>query len=179
LDELPISAAAGGAVAPPAQLDDVDIAILRLLSDNARLSQRQIAREIGMSPPSVGDRLARLEKTGVIRGYRVELDFGAVGYPLVAYVLIALHGAPEPELIERLRDLPEVVDVHIVTGPRDLLVRIRVRNHEHLRTVLLERIWTTPGVARVESCISLGGMKPQVYNVKLLDAIADQAADSG
>lgn len=173
--ELPPSAQVG-AVAPPAQIDDVDIAILRLLSANARLSQRQIAREIGMSPPSVGDRLARLEKSGVIRGYRVELDFGAVGYPLVAYILIALQGAPEPDLIEQLRDLPEVEDVHIVTGPRDLLVRIRVRDHEHLRTVLLERIWTAPGVARVESCISLGGMKPQVYNVKLLDAIADRPA---
>jgi Lrp/AsnC family transcriptional regulator, leucine-responsive regulatory protein len=157
---------------PPVPLDDVDLSILRLLSDNARLSQRQIAREIGMSPPSVGDRLARLEKSGVIRGYRVELDFGAVGYPLVAYVLIALQGAPEPELIDALRHLPEVEDVHIVTGPRDLLVAIRVRDHEHLRTVLLERIWTTPGVSRVETCISLGGMKPQVYNAKLLDAIA-------
>lgn len=156
----------------PVQVDDIDLAILRLLSNNARLSQRQMAREIGMSPASVGDRLSRLERTGVIRGYRIDIDLGALGFPLVAYVLISLQGAPDADLIERLSALTEVEDAHIVTGPRDILVCIRVRDHEHLRAVLLDSIWSAPGVARVESSISLGGMKSQVYNVKLLDAIA-------
>ena len=76
---------------PP--LDDHDVAILRLLVRDARMSQRRIAREVGMSAPAVADRIARLERTGVIRGYRADLDRAALGFGMVVYVgVVAVQG---------------------------------------------------------------------------------------
>ena len=66
--------------APRVELDDLDLALLRALAADARQSQRALARQIEMSPPAVADRLARLERSGVIRGYRVEVDWAALGY---------------------------------------------------------------------------------------------------
>lgn len=124
-----------------------------------------------MSPPAVAERVARLERTGVIRGYRVDIDRARLGFPLVAYILIALEGSPPADILDQLRTMTEVEDVHLVTGPRDLLVRIRVRDHEHLRDVLLDGIWKVRGIARVESCVSLGEMAPKSYDLDLLDAL--------
>src|SRR5437879_308162 len=70
----------------PVSLDDVDLEILDILVRDARSSQRHIAREVGMSPPAVAERIGRLERTGVIRGYRAELDRARLGFSLVGYV---------------------------------------------------------------------------------------------
>lgn len=157
-------------------LDEIDVTLLRLLSVNARMSQRQLAKEVGMSPPAVGDRIARMERAGIIRGYQADIDRSRIGFPLVVFVLIALESSPRPEILTRLRAMVEVEDVHLVTGPRDLFVRIRVRDHDHLRTVLLDGIWKIPGIGRVESCVSLGGMPPKAYDVELLDAMLRESS---
>lgn len=152
---------------PP--LDASDVAILRLLADDARISHRRLAREIGMSAPAVTDRVARLERAGVIRGYRVELDRAALGFGLVVYVgVVAVQGADQRDVVAALRELPEVEDVHVVTGPKDLLVRLRLRDHEHLRDVLFDRIWSLPGVDRTETYISLGQMEAKDVDDALL-----------
>ena len=67
---------------PAVEVDSLDLALLRALTENARQSQRALAREVQMSPPAVADRLARLERAGVIRGYRADIDWAALGYPV-------------------------------------------------------------------------------------------------
>src|SRR5947209_5171680 len=74
-----------GQPAPPS-LDRHDLAILALLARDARMSRRAVAREVGMSAPAVADRIARLERAGVIRGYRADVDRSLLGYALVVYV---------------------------------------------------------------------------------------------
>src|SRR5712692_4356748 len=74
--------------APAVDVDDFDLALLRALARDARQSQRALARAIEMSAPAVADRLARLERSGVIRGYRVDIDWAALGYPVVVYVAV-------------------------------------------------------------------------------------------
>src|SRR5690349_209150 len=137
-----IERSGAGAAAPglpgPA-LDGHDVAILRLLVQDARMSQRRIAREVGMSAPAVAERIARLERSGVIRGYRADLDRTALGFGLVVYIgVVAVQGHDQLDVVRSLRELPEVEDVNVVTGPKDLLVRLRVRDHEHLREVLFD-----------------------------------------
>lgn len=150
-------------------LDDQDVAILRLLVGDARMSGRRLAREVGMSPPAVADRVARLERSGVIRGYRADIDRAALGYDLVVYVgAVAVQGPDQPQVVAALRALPEVEDVHVVTGPKDLLVRLRVRDHEHLREVLFDRLWNLPGIERTETYISLEHMEPKDVDAELL-----------
>ena len=153
-------------------LDRHDLAILRLLVGDARLSQRAVAREVGMSPPAVADRIARLERAGVIRGYRAQVDRGLLGSALVVYVgVVSVQGGDQPAVVRALRKLSEVEDVHVVTGPKDLLVRLRVRDHEHLKTVLFDRIWSLPGIDRTETYISLGQMEPKEFDLALLDSL--------
>lgn len=153
-------------------LDRQDLAILRLLVVDARMSQRAVAREVGMSPPAVAERIARLERARVIRGYRAEVDRGLLGSALVVYVgVVSVQGGDQPAVVRALRELPEVEDVHVVTGPKDLLVRLRVRDHEHLKTVLFDRIWSLPGIDRTETYISLGQMEPKEFDLALLRSL--------
>jgi Lrp/AsnC family transcriptional regulator, leucine-responsive regulatory protein len=112
------------------EVDDLDLTLLRALADDARQSQRALARAVGMSPPAIADRLARLERLGAIRGYRVDLDWAALGYPVVVYLAVtAGPGMDLSEIIRAIRELPEAQDMSVVTGGLDLLVRLRVRDH--------------------------------------------------
>src|ERR1700683_3597147 len=67
---------------PAVEVDNLDLALLRALTENARQSQRALARAVQMSAPAVADRLARLERAGVIRGYRADIDWAALGHPV-------------------------------------------------------------------------------------------------
>ena len=86
--------------------------------------------------------------------------------------VVAVQGADQPDVVRALRELPEVEDVHVVTGPKDLLVRLRLRDHEHLRDVLFDRIWNVAGIDRTETYISLGHMEPKDVDAALLDLLA-------
>jgi Lrp/AsnC family transcriptional regulator, leucine-responsive regulatory protein len=81
---------------PRIEVDDLDLALLRALATDARQSQRALARQIEMSPPAVADRLARLERSGAIRGYRAEIDWEVLGLPVVVY--LAVTAGPGTEL---------------------------------------------------------------------------------
>ena len=164
-----------GAALEPVSLDDVDLAILDLLVRDARASQRRISREVGMSPPAVAERLARLERTGVIRGYRAELDRARLGFSMVVYVsVIAVNTLKHPdEILAALRALPEVEDVSIVAGPMDLMLRLRVRDHEHLRSCLFDKIWKLPGVNRTETYLSLSATDTKLIDLDLIRMLRD------
>src|SRR5256884_6374888 len=93
---------------PRAEVDELDLALLRALAVASRQSQRALARAIEMSPPAVADRLARLERTGAIRGYRVDIDWAALGFPVVVYLAVtAGPGMDLSEIIPPIRAMPE------------------------------------------------------------------------
>lgn len=138
-------------------LDEIDRRLLTLLSTDARISQRKLAAELRMSPPAVGERIARLERAGVIRGYTVDIDWSAVGCSVVFLTVAATPGAA-PEVLRELYRIPEVEDVAVITGSVDMLARLRVRDHEHLRQLLMSEIWRIEGLQRTETFLGLGEM---------------------
>jgi Lrp/AsnC family leucine-responsive transcriptional regulator len=141
-------------------MDEVDRLLLRKLAGNSRVSQRRLAREVGISPPTIAERLARLERCGVIRGYTVTVDWAAIGYPLVAYIPITVSaGADAGIILSRLCVIPELDELIVVTGRYDLLARFRLRGHTHLRDLLLDQLWHIPGLQRAETLISLGEIR--------------------
>ena len=155
------------------EVDDLDLTLLRALAVDARQSQRALARAVGMSPPAIADRLARLERLGAIRGYRVELDWAALGYPVVVYLAVSANpGADLSEIARSIRTLPEAQDMSVVTGAFDLLVRLRVRDHTHLRELLLNPIFQLPGVQRTETFLSLADAEPENFAEGLLDQMS-------
>lgn len=140
----------------PVALDDVDLALLQQLALDARSSQRSLARELGMSAPAIGERIARLERAGVIRGYSVVVDWAAAGFPVVVYLAItAAQGHDLGPVMTAVSRMPEVESVDVVTGDLDLLARVRVRDYAHLRSLLLENIWQIHGVQRTETYLSI------------------------
>lgn len=158
------------------EVDDLDLTLLRALAVDARQSQRALARAVGMSPPAIADRLARLERLGAIRGYRVELDWAALGYPVVVYLAVTANpGADLSEIARAIRALPEAQDMSVVTGAFDLLVRLRVRDHTHLRELLLNTIFQIPGVQRTETFLSLADAEPENFAEALLDQMSQLA----
>jgi DNA-binding Lrp family transcriptional regulator len=128
-----------------------------------------------MSPPAVADRLARLERSGIIRGYRVDVDWAALGYPVVVYLAVtAGAGMDLSEIIRAIRALPEAEDMTVVTGSLDLLVRLRVRDHAHLRELLLNEIFKINGVQRTETFLSLADVEPANFTVAMLEQMSQR-----
>ena len=164
---------------PEVEVDDLDLALLRALAADARQSQRAIARHIEMSPPAVADRLARLERSGVIRGYRADVDWAALGLPVVVYLAVtAAAGMDLSEIIRQIRELPEAETMSVVTGSLDLLVRLRVRDHTHLRQLLLTKIFQITGVQRTETFLSLADVEPDNFTATLLQDMIRQRGTS-
>lgn len=139
--------------ADPVQLDDLDRKLLALLSADARVSRRQLAKALHMSPPGISERIARLERAGVIQGYAVKIGWAALGYVSVYLSVAVIPGADQGQIIQSLNALPEVEDVVLIAGSLDMLARMRVRDHSHLRELLLSRIFQIDGLQKTETLI--------------------------
>jgi Lrp/AsnC family transcriptional regulator, leucine-responsive regulatory protein len=161
----------------PAQveLDEVDLALLRALSAEGRASLRQLAAALGVSAPTVTERMAKLERAGVIIGYATQIDWSAVGYPETVY--LSVTAAPDGDVAAVMTSmwaLPEVEDVNLITGDLDLLVRLRVRDHTHLRSLLMDRIWQIDGIQGTSTLLSVAGMPAKSFAEGLLAQMADE-----
>ena len=164
---------------PEVEVDDLDLALLRALAADARQSQRAIARQSEMSPPAVADRLARLERSGVIRGYRADSDWAALGLPVVVCLPVTAGAGMElSKIISEIRELPEAETMSVVTGSLDPLVRLRVRDHTHLRQLLLDKIFQITGVQRTETFLSLADLEPDNFSATLLEYMTQQRGTS-
>jgi Lrp/AsnC family transcriptional regulator, leucine-responsive regulatory protein len=117
-------------------LDDVDRLLIGALTDNARISTADLARFVGLSAPSVADRLRRLEEAGLVNGYTVDLDPKALGYSLTAIVRIRpLPG--QLHMVEKLLvESPEVIECDKVTGDDCFIARYVLRTIDELDPIL-------------------------------------------
>jgi Lrp/AsnC family transcriptional regulator, leucine-responsive regulatory protein len=117
-------------------LDPTNLSLMAQLQSDARLSLAELGRRVGLSAPAVAERLARLERDGVITAYRAEVSPPALGYTLSA----VLRMRPAPRQIAKVADIaratPEVVECHRVTGEDCFYMRLHVRTVEHLEEVI-------------------------------------------
>jgi Lrp/AsnC family transcriptional regulator for asnA, asnC and gidA len=115
----------------------------------------------------------------VIRGYRADVDWAALGLPVVVYLAVtAAAGMDLSEIIRQIRELPEAETMSVVTGSLDLLVRLRVRDHTHLRQLLLTKIFQITGVQRTETFLSLADVEPDNFTATLLEDLIRQRGAS-
>jgi DNA-binding Lrp family transcriptional regulator len=160
---------------PAVEVDQLDLALLRALAVDARQSQRALARQVRMSAPAVADRVARLERAGVIRGYGADIDWATLGYPVTVYLAVtAGPGMDLSDIIREMREFPEVEDMTVVTGSLDLLVRLRVRDHTHLRELLLNKVFQISGVQRTETFLSLADVEKTDFSISMLDQMGQR-----
>jgi Lrp/AsnC family leucine-responsive transcriptional regulator len=136
-------------------MDAVDRQLVTALRANARASFADLGRLVGLSAPSVHDRVARLERDGVVTGYHAALTPAAVGLGVGALVGILLQeGGEQDEVAERLRKVPDIEDCWTVAGEEAFIIKVRVRDVDALEHTLgvLRRI---PGVSRTRTTVVL------------------------
>jgi len=117
-------------------LDARNVKLLRLLRDDPRGSVSEMARRIGMSAPAVRERIQRLEEAGIIRGYRVELDARALGYPISAFVRVRPMPGKLAKIGELAERLPQVVECYRITGEDCFVMRVYLERLEDLDPLL-------------------------------------------
>src|SRR3954451_4128821 len=117
-------------------LDPTNLRLLAELQSDARLSQAELGRRVGLSAPAVAERLARLEREGVIAGYRAEISPAALGYAFGAVLRIRPAPRQIPTVADVARETPEVVECHRVTGEDCFWMKLHVRSVGHLEQVI-------------------------------------------
>jgi Lrp/AsnC family leucine-responsive transcriptional regulator len=105
-------------------MDNVDLLLLTELDADPRISTAELARRVGVSVPTARDRIRRLHETGVIRGYRLDIDPAALGLPVAAFVRVRPGPGQLPKIAELARSLPQVAECHRITGEDCFLVRV-------------------------------------------------------
>jgi Lrp/AsnC family leucine-responsive transcriptional regulator len=117
-------------------LDAVDTRILKALAEDARISVADIARLVGLSGPSVSERIRRLEENGVIEGYTVRINAPEVGLPIAAWLRVRPLPGELARVADILRDLSEVAECDRVTGDDCFIAKAHVRSMEHLEKII-------------------------------------------
>ena len=139
-------------------LDDIDRAILRVLSEDATVGAATLGRQLGVSQPAAWRRIKRLEQAGVLAGRRIEVDRAALGFGVTVFlgVKLATKGRVSLEDFERaVVAIPEVQVVQHVLGLFDYRLRVVARDISDFERVLRRRIMTLPGVGQVEANVLL------------------------
>lgn len=145
--------------AKPVELDALDAGLINLLLEDARISQRKLASRLNVSAPTVGERMARLERAGVISGYLAKINWDVLGFSQIVY--LSVESAPDADIgtiMTKLWALPEIEAVTLITGELDLLVRLRVRNYSHLKELLLESVWAIDGLQGTTTQLAIAEM---------------------
>ncbi len=141
-------------------LDAVDRRLLEILQKDGRTSNADLSRAVKMAPSAVFERVRRLERDGVIRGYGAQLDPRAIDRSLLAFVLVRSDEHPgEISTGESLAAEPEVLEVHHVAGQDSYLVKVRVKDPEALGRLLRERFGAIKTVRSTQSTIALETLK--------------------
>jgi Lrp/AsnC family leucine-responsive transcriptional regulator len=118
------------------QLDTTNRRLIEALQADARLSLAELGRRVGLTAPAVGERLARLEEAGVIRGYHADVDPRALGYELSVILRIRPAARMIPKVAELAQRTPEVTECHRVTGEDCFIMRLTVRDVTHLEELI-------------------------------------------
>ncbi|HHP7235723.1 MAG TPA: Lrp/AsnC family transcriptional regulator [Desulfobacterales bacterium] len=141
-------------------LDEIDIKILNILQEKARIPNVEVARQVGMAPSAVLERIRKLEKNGVIDGYEVRLNPLRFGRNLVAFVQVYPSGGFDDAAVGvQLAALSEVQEVHFVSGDDGFLLKLRVAGPEALGRLLRDKVAVIPGIRATRTTIVLASYK--------------------
>lgn len=118
------------------ELDKTSWSILACLQENARASYADIGREVGLSAPAVAERMVKLEEAGIIKGYRIEVDYEKTGYTLKALIAVTTGSGKLVHFLNYIDKLDEVLECHRVTGNHCVYLKVIVSNSGHLQELL-------------------------------------------
>lgn len=141
-------------------IDEIDTLILDKLQQNARETQADIARAVGLAPSAVLERIRKLEARGTIRGYTAELDPRVLDQHMLAFVAVrSVEGPAENSVAQQLAALPQILEVHHIAGDDCYLIKVRTKDAEALGVLLRTIIGRIPGVRSTRTTIVLETVK--------------------
>jgi len=139
-----------------ADLDAIDSALLALLQNDARRTNRDLAKELGVAPSTCLERVRSLRRRGLVVGYHAQVDLAAVGRPLQALIAARVR-PPNRAVIDGFRSfveqLPEVLSVFVVSGGDDFLIHVAVRDTDQLQALVLDKLTRRKELADVRTSL--------------------------
>jgi Lrp/AsnC family leucine-responsive transcriptional regulator len=141
-----------------ADLDFVDLRILEILQEDGRASHSSVAEAVGLSQPSVHERVKKLEARGVIKGYAAIVDPETLGLDVLAYISVKLNDYKPDDIASAVAGIPEVVEAHHIAGEECFLVKVRCRTNKDLQDIL-QRIWAAGPVVGSKTTIAFATFK--------------------
>jgi DNA-binding Lrp family transcriptional regulator len=136
-------------------IDKLDADLIALLTEEPRLGVFEASRRLSVARGTIQARLDRLMRTGVVRDFAPTVDSEALGYPVTAFVTAEIaQGDRDVTVVEHLRGIPEVLEVHTITGAGDLMIRAVARSNADLQRVI-DRIVSDPNITRTSTVIAL------------------------
>ncbi|MDJ0335894.1 Lrp/AsnC family transcriptional regulator [Salinibacterium sp. G-O1] len=141
---------------PLPQLDDIDLTLVRLLRDDARMSNARLAEEVGIAASTCLTRVRSLIERGVVRGFHAELNPRALGLGLEALISVNIRvGARRAiaQFSDEMRQLPEVVQVFFLGGSEDFILHVASRDSDHIRQFVVDNLSAHPSVASTRTSL--------------------------
>jgi Lrp/AsnC family transcriptional regulator for asnA, asnC and gidA len=139
-------------------LDSLDKRILSILIRDARTPYLEIARQCKVSGAAIHQRIEKMKENRIIAGSQINLDSKGVGYHTCAFIGIQINlttRRTHEEVFEKIRQIPEIVECHHISGKYSLLVKIFTKTNEHLKKIIIEKIQSIPEITFTETFISL------------------------
>ncbi|MFA5515420.1 MAG: Lrp/AsnC family transcriptional regulator [Desulfuromonadales bacterium] len=140
-------------------IDEVDLRILNILQEKARIPNAEVARQVGMAPSAILERIRKLEERGIIEGYEVRLNPCCFEQGLAAFVLVEAEPAGNGKLGQRLAAVQGVQEVHQVAGADGYLVKVRAADAASLGRLLREDFLAIPGIRGTQTHVVLNTVK--------------------
>ncbi|MEO6317040.1 MAG: Lrp/AsnC family transcriptional regulator [Chitinophagaceae bacterium] len=144
--------------------DKIDLRILTLLQTDARLQNNELARQVGMAPSAVLERVKKLEQKGIIKGYATRIDPSAVDLKLLAFIFIKSNKRPgDTSIAKLLVKIPEVLEVHHIAGEDCFLVKVRTQDAKSLLELMRNQFGKIPNITSTKTTIVLDTSKEDNY----------------
>lgn len=119
-------------------LDRTALKLLRALQENARLSFSELGRQVALSPPAVAERVRKMEEAGIISGYHAQVEPDKVGLPIRAFITLRTRAEKYPDVITLVRNAPEILECHHVSGGESFIMRVVASSISHLESLIEE-----------------------------------------
>lgn len=146
------------------KLDAIDRKILSILQENGRITNAELAGRVGISPPATLERVRRLERNGIIRRYVALVDPQKLGHGVMALVAVtlAVHQLSSvDDFMQRIRELPEVLECYHITGEEDFLLKVYASDIEAYEGFVLQKLSRIPGINKIKTSFVLSTVKYQ------------------
>ncbi len=144
------------------KLDPTDKKILKILQEDAKITNAQLSKEIGLSPAPTLERVKKLETSGIIKSYHAKLDNDKIGLGVTTYITVHLDSHKKNDLfgfVESIKSIDEIIECHHVTGNGDFLLKVVAKDISSYQKFILEKLSSLDGVANTQTMVVLATYK--------------------